>query len=127
MGAPALPWYARAQLRIGGEGPMKLGSHDLSGRRSELVVNKRGTSYNLGVVAVFYPSYRGRGVTLAREIRDLLLFFLVLSGTCGGIVLLTVAQFVKPIRRLEKRADGMARGELAQPVASGGEGTKLAA
>src|SRR5262249_16940746 len=33
--------------------------------------------------------------------------------------------FVKPIRRLEQRADGMARGELAQPVASGGEGDEI--
>ena len=125
MGAPELPWYARALLRAGGDGRMVLGSHSLSGRRGELKGRWRSQPYDLGVVAVFYPNYRGRGVTLVREVRDLLLFFLVLFAACGGIVLFTVAQFVKPIRRLEQRADGMARGELAKPVASGGEGDEI--
>jgi signal transduction histidine kinase len=125
MGAPVLPWYARAQLRLPGEGKIVLGSHSLSGRRARLEVPWRDRLHDLGVVAVFYPNYRGRGVAVVREIRDLLLFFLFLFGACAGIVLLTVAQFVKPIRRLEQRADGMARGELARPVSSGGEGDEI--
>jgi signal transduction histidine kinase len=52
-------------------------------------------------------------------------FFLVLFAACGGIVVFTVAQFMAPIRRLEQRADGMARGELADPVASAGEGDEI--
>jgi signal transduction histidine kinase len=125
MGSPDLPWYVRAQLQLTGDRSMSLPSHSLSGRRGRLEVRWRDQVYDLGVVAVFYPSYRGRGVALVSEIRALLLFFLVLFGTCAGIVLLTVAQFVKPIRRLEKRADGMARGELAKPVSSGGEGDEI--
>src|SRR5688500_1260619 len=62
---------------------------------------------------------------MVRPLKELLVFFLVLSTACGGIVVLTVAQFVKPIRRLEERADGMARGELSQPVSSGGEGDEV--
>src|SRR6202000_2723031 len=34
-------------------------------------------------------------------------------------------QFMAPIRRLEQRADAMARGELADPVAVGGEGDEI--
>lgn len=79
----------------------------------------------MGAVAVFYPNYRGRGPSLVRPLRELIVFFLVLFGVCSGIVVLTVAQFVKPIRRLEARADGMARGELAEPVSSGGEGDEI--
>jgi len=51
--------------------------------------------------------------------------FLVLFGACAGIVAFTVWQFVMPIRKLEQRADGMARGELAEPVSSGGEGDEV--
>ena len=54
-----------------------------------------------------------------------ILFFLVLFGACGGIVAFTVSQFMAPIRRLEQRADAMARGELADPVAAGGEGDEI--
>ena len=125
MGAPDLPWYVRAQLQLDGDRSMALPSHSLSGRRGRLVIGWREQLYDLGVIAVFYPNYRGRGVAVVSEIRELLLFFLVLFGACAGIVLLTVAQFVKPIRRLEKRADGMARGELARPVSSGGEGDEI--
>ena len=125
MGAPDLPWYVRAQMQLSGDRNMALSSHSLAGRRGQLAIAWRDKVYDLGVIAVFYPNYRGRGVTLVPELRELLLFFLVLFGTCAGIVLLTVAQFVKPIRRLEKRADGMARGELARPVSSGGEGDEI--
>jgi signal transduction histidine kinase len=62
---------------------------------------------------------------MARPLRELLVFFLVLFGACAGIVAFTVAQFMAPIRRLEQRADAMARGELADPVAAGGEGDEI--
>src|SRR5204862_1114284 len=58
-------------------------------------------------------------------LRELLVFFLVLFGACAGIVAFTVAQFMSPIKRLEQRADAMARGELADPVAAGGEGDEI--
>jgi two-component system NtrC family sensor kinase len=62
---------------------------------------------------------------MVRPLRELLVFFLVLFGACAGIVAFTVAQFMAPIRRLEQRADAMARGELADPVAAGGEGDEI--
>jgi len=125
MGAPVLPWYASAQLRLEGEDVVELDSHSLSGRRGRLIVSWKDGHYDVGGLAVFYPNYRGRGPSLVRPLKELILFFLVLFGTCAGIVLFTVAQFVTPIRRLEQRADGMARGELAQPVSSGGEGDEI--
>jgi len=76
-------------------------------------------------VAVLYPDYRGRGESMVRPLKELMIFFLVLFGACAGIVAVTVAQFVAPIRRLEQRADAMARGELADPVSSGGEGDEI--
>jgi signal transduction histidine kinase len=125
MGAPELPWYASAQLRLDSEDAIDLDSHSLSGRRGRLVVTWHDSRYDVGGLAVFYPNYRGRGPSLVRPLKELILFFLVLFGTCAGIVLFTVSQFVTPIRRLEQRADGMARGELAQPVSSGGEGDEI--
>jgi signal transduction histidine kinase len=89
------------------------------------VITWQGGSYGLGSIAVFYPSYRGRGESMERPLKELLVFFLVLFGACGGIVAFTVAQFMSPIRRLEQRADAMARGELADPVAVGGEGDEI--
>jgi two-component system NtrC family sensor kinase len=62
---------------------------------------------------------------MVRPLKELLVFFLVLFGACAGIVAFTVAQFMAPIRRLEQRADAMARGELADPVAVGGEGDEI--
>jgi signal transduction histidine kinase len=62
---------------------------------------------------------------MVRPLKELLVFFLVLFAACGGIVLFTVAQFMAPIQKLEQRADAMARGELADPVAAGGEGDEL--
>ena len=125
LGAPVLPWYAGAQLRLEGEDVVELDSYSLSGRRGRLIVSWRDGRYDVGGLAVLYPNYRGRGPSLVRPLKELILFFLVLFGTCAGIVLFTVAQFVTPIRRLEQRADGMARGELAQPVSSGGEGDEI--
>lgn len=125
LGTPRLPWYALAEMRLLDDATISLRAHSLTGRRGRLRMEWRGGSYDLGAVAVFYPNYRGRGTSLVRPLRELLLFFLVLFGVCSGIVVLTVAQFVKPIRRLEARADGMARGELAEPVSSGGEGDEI--
>ena len=127
MGAPELPWYARAQLLLPASADADIGldAYSLDGRRGRLTVTWRDARYDLGGLAVFYPNYRGRGPSLVRPVKELLFFFLVLFGTCAGFVGFTVSQFVKPIRRLEQRADGMARGELAQPVSSGGEGDEI--
>jgi signal transduction histidine kinase len=121
MGAPPLPWYVRAQFAEGQSGGLELRAHGLAGRRGQLDVEFRDKTYHLGSLGLIYPSYRGRGEAVVRPLRELLLFFVVLFGTCAGIVVLTVSQFVRPIRTLEERAEGMARGELGQPVAFDGE------
>jgi len=123
-GAPRLPWYLRAQLRREGS-VITFQDAKLTGRSGRLRLTWQGAGYDLGSVAVFYPSYRGRGESMVRPLKELLVFFLVLFGACAGIVAFTVAQFMAPIRRLEQRADAMARGELADPVAAGGEGDEI--
>jgi signal transduction histidine kinase len=125
IGAPRLPWYVRYQLERATQELIAIHAAELTGRSQRLVLTWRGTSRDLGAVAVFYPSYRGRGQSMVRPLRELLVFFLVLFAACGGIVAFTVAQFMAPIRRLEQRADAMARGELADPVAVGGEGDEI--
>jgi signal transduction histidine kinase len=125
MGAPKPPWYVRYQLQRGTQELIAVHGAELTGRSQRLVLSWRGRPYELGSVAVFYPSYRGRGQSMVRPLKELLVFFLVLFGACGGIVAFTVAQFMAPIRRLEQRADAMARGELADPVAVGGEGDEI--
>jgi len=125
MGAPALPWYVLGEIRRGQGMRIELGPAYLAGESGRLVVSWRRQAYDLGAVAVFYPNYRGRGDALVRPLKELLVFFIVLFGACGGIVVITVAQFVMPIRRLEQRADAMARGELVDPVSSGGDGDEI--
>jgi signal transduction histidine kinase len=125
MGAPKPPWYVRYQLQRNTEELIAVHGAELTGRAQRLVLSWRGGVFDLGTVAVFYPSYRGRGQSMVRPLKELLVFFLVLFGACGGIVAFTVAQFMSPIRRLEQRADAMARGELADPVAVGGEGDEI--
>jgi signal transduction histidine kinase len=125
MGAPRLPWYVTAQLRRAGAGLITMSSAELAGRAGRLEVVWRGERKALGTVAVFYPTYRGRGAAMVRPLRELLVFFLALFGICAGIVAATVSQFVSPIRKLERRADGMARGELADPVEASGEGDEI--
>jgi signal transduction histidine kinase len=126
MGAPRLPWYLAARVRAANSNAMlSLGPADLGGRAGRLTLAWRGQRRDLGAVAVFYPSYRGRGQSMVRPLRELLVFFVVLFGACAGIVIVTVGQFVSPIHRLERRADAMARGELADPVASSGEGDEI--
>ncbi|MGE3454254.1 MAG: HAMP domain-containing protein [Kofleriaceae bacterium] len=124
-GAPKPPWYVRAQIDQASGKLLTISDAQLTGRAEPLVLQWRGDNYNLGAVAVFYPSYRGRGASMERPLKELLVFFLVLFGACGGIVAFTVAQFMSPIRKLEQRADAMARGELADPVAAGGEGDEI--
>ncbi|HWU86068.1 MAG TPA: ATP-binding protein [Kofleriaceae bacterium] len=123
-GAPKLPWYVLAQIRKD-RNLIAIQDAKLTGRSGRLWLSWKGASYDLGSVAVFYPSYRGRGESMVRPLKELLVFFLVLFGACAGIVAFTVAQFMAPIRRLEKRADAMARGELADPVAASGEGDEI--
>lgn len=123
-GAPKLPWYVRAQIREVGA-VISIRDAKLTGRSGRLTLGWSGARYDLGTVAVFYPSYRGRGESMVRPLKELLVFFLILFGACSGIVAFTVAQFMAPIRRLEQRADAMARGELADPVAAGGEGDEI--
>jgi signal transduction histidine kinase len=122
-GSPKLPWYIVAQFR--NNATIAIHGAYLTGRSGQLAVLWRGVRYPLGSIAVFYPSYRGRGESMVRPLKELLVFFLILFAACGGIVAFTVAQFMAPIRRLEQRADAMARGELADPVASGGEGDEI--
>jgi len=125
MGAPRLPWYVRVQMRQSTGELVQVGAAELAGRAGRLVVQWHGERYDLGAVAVMYPDYRGRTASLARPLKELLVFFVFLFSACGGIVVVTVAQFVHPIRQLEQRADSMARGELADPVSSGGEGDEI--
>jgi hypothetical protein len=128
LGAPHPPWYIRYQLQRATQELLSIHIAELTGRSSRLILHWKpnNTNIDLGAVAVFYPSYRGRGQSMARPLRDLIVFFLVLFGACAGIVAFTVQQFMTPIRKLEQRADAMARGELADPVAVGGEGDEIA-
>jgi signal transduction histidine kinase len=123
-GAPKLPWYVLAQIRREAS-VITIQDATLTGRSGRLRLGWKGVRYDLGSVAVFYPSYRGRGESMERPLKELLVFFLILFGACAGIVAFTVEQFMAPIRRLEQRADAMARGELADPVAASGEGDEI--
>jgi signal transduction histidine kinase len=124
MGAPKLPWYVRSLITTD-QRAIALDAAELTGKSGRLNVYWRGAPHDVGAFAVFYPSYRGRGESMVDPLKELLVFFLVLFGACAGIVAFTVAQFMAPIRRLEQRADAMARGELADPVAAGGEGDEI--
>lgn len=124
--APTLPWYAAAKMRLSRDGDLHLGaSMSMSGRHGRLQVNWKNGPLDLGSVAVMYPDYQKQNDATVQTLEELLIFFLILFGGCAGIVTLTVGQFVKPIRKLEQRADGMARGELAEPVSSGAEGDEI--
>jgi signal transduction histidine kinase len=124
-GAPRLPWYALVRMRGAGRGALELSKANLAGTFQTLEVTANGRRVELGRVAVLYPGYRGRGPGIQRPLKELLVFFLILFSVCAGIVVLTVSEFVTPIRKLEQRADEMARGELARSVTSGGEGDEV--
>src|SRR5262249_6673676 len=109
----------------GGGALISVHAAELTGKSGRLVLAWHNKRFDVGALGVFYPSYRGRGQSMVRPLKELLVFFLVLFGACAGIVACTVAQFMAPIRRLEQRADAMARGELADPVAAGGEGDEI--
>ncbi|HKA92100.1 MAG TPA: ATP-binding protein [Haliangiales bacterium] len=117
LGAPALPWYAVLRMRGAARGQIEINAIKLAGNYQH--VN------GLGTIAVLYPGYRGRGPGIERPLLELGVFFLVLVGMCAGIVIFTVSDFTAPIRKLEQRADEMARGELARSVTSGGEGDEV--
>jgi signal transduction histidine kinase len=124
--APRLPWYAIAKMSLERDGDIELdASLGMAGRHGRLRVPWNNETHDLGSVAVLYPDYRGQGSSAVRPLKELLIFFLVLFGACAGIVTLTVGQFVKPIRKLEQRADGMAQGDLAEPVSSGAESDEI--
>jgi signal transduction histidine kinase len=125
QGAPRPPWYVRALIAQSRSNLIQFHRAELTGKSGRLDLWWRGARYDLGAVAVFYPDYRGREETMAQPLKELLVFFLVLFAACGGIVAFTTAQFMAPIRRLEQRADAMARGELADPVAAAGEGDEI--
>jgi signal transduction histidine kinase len=125
QGAPRPPWYVRALIAQSRANLIQFHRAELTGKSGRLDLIWRGARYDLGAVAVFYPDYRGRGESMVRPLKELLVFFLVLFAACGGIVAFTTAQFMAPIRRLEQRADAMARGELADPVAAAGEGDEI--
>jgi signal transduction histidine kinase len=116
-GAPRLPWYALARMRARERGAIDVARLGLNGTFARVE--------GVGTIAVLYPNYRGRGPGLQRPLLELSLFFLLLSGVCGGIVVLTVAQYTTPIQQLEQRANEMARGELARQVSAGAEGDEV--
>jgi signal transduction histidine kinase len=124
-GAPRLPWYAVARMRGTSSGTLEIHASDMFGNFERLEVPWNARRVDLGSIAVLYESYRGRGPGIQRPLKEILVFFFVLFGVCAGIVVLTVAEFTTPIRRLEQRADEMARGELARSVTSGGEGDEV--
>jgi signal transduction histidine kinase len=125
MGAPHVPWYVRSLIENADGKLINVHGAYLTGQASRLVVSWQGQRFDLGSVAVFYPSYRGRDESMAGPLKELLVFFLVLFGACAGIVAFTVAQFMAPIRALEQRADAMARNELADPIPAAGEGDEI--
>jgi signal transduction histidine kinase len=123
MGAPRLPWYALLRVRSARSGAIELPSLGLAGAFHALLAGPSGQ--RLGALAVMYPGYRGRGPGVQRPLKELLIFFLMLFGVCGGLVWLTVGEFTMPIRSLEKRAHEMARGELSRTVTAGAESDEV--
>ena len=126
MGAPKPPWYVRAQIEQRRDRLITIHAAELTGRagRLELILARpaRTTSArspcSTRAIAAAASRWCGRS-------RSCWSSSSCCSRACGGIVAFTVAQFMAPIRRLEQRADAMARGELADPVASGGEGDEI--
>ena len=119
---PPLPWTGEALMRRLDRGQMELSSLHLTGAYSRLYWERE----DLGSIAVVLPGYRGRGPSMAPQIRVLIGFFLVLLFTSLGYVVTLTSDLTRPIRDLERRAMAMARGDLAQPVVSPtGEGDEV--
>ena len=112
-GPPPLPWTGEALMRRLERGQMDLSTQQLSGAYARLYDSEHR---DLGSIAVVYPGYRGRGSAIARQIKVLVFFFVVLVLASFGIVVLVVADLTGPIRLLEKRAVAMAQGDLNRPV-----------
>ena len=116
-----LPWPTVALLYQKGEGWLDVASLRLTGRYAQLELD----GVDLGTIALFYPGSRFRGPGIERPLKELLVFFIVLFGVSAGIVWFTVSEFTTPIKALERRAEEMARGELAPPVAAASEADEV--
>ncbi len=125
---PVLPWTGEALMRRLDRGQMELSAQHLTGAYRRLVVVAEGdrAATDLGSFAVMLPGYRGRGPSVAPQIRILAGFFVILLLASMGIVVLVVADLTRPIRELERRAAAMAKGDLGRPVVSlSGEGDEV--
>src|SRR5262249_51791636 len=85
MGAPRPPWYVRALIESSQGKLINLHGAFLTGISGRLAVTWHAERLSLGSIAVFYPSYRGRGESMVRPLKELLVFFLVLFGACTNI------------------------------------------
>ncbi|MEK6609138.1 MAG: ATP-binding protein, partial [Myxococcota bacterium] len=79
----------------------------------------------LGTLVVLLPGYRVRGPGLERNLRVLVVFFVLLFATASGIVGLVAGDLTGPVKTLERRAEAMARGDLASVVPVGPEPDEL--
>jgi len=122
---PRLPWYVIAGLRGSGDQRFTLPQLGLDGRGGRLIVRWNGHVYDVGAVALFYPSYYGRGGLPVRPLKQLFVFFVVLLFTCGGVIVLSISQFATNVRSLQRRASEMARGALSEPMIATGEGDEI--
>src|SRR5262249_27548000 len=64
MGAPKVPWYARGLIENANMQKIDLHGAFLTGTSGRLVIMWQNQRYDLGAIAVFYPSYRGRGESM---------------------------------------------------------------
>ncbi|MBK9070942.1 MAG: HAMP domain-containing protein [Myxococcales bacterium] len=122
---PALPWYLIASLHAEADHGVRLALAGLDGRAGRMKVRWHDAEYDVGAVAMFYPTYYGRGSLPVRPIKQLFVFFVILLVVCGGVVALSTSQFTNNIRALERRANEMARGSLTEPVLASGEGDEI--
>src|SRR6185436_6884795 len=69
MGAPKPPWYVRYELARDTQELISIHAAELTGRSQRLRLAWRGIVHDLGSIAVFYPSYRGRGQSMVRPLK----------------------------------------------------------
>jgi len=79
----------------------------------------------LGSLLVLHPGYQVRGTPLESHVQFLVLFFVVLFATATGIVTLVARDLAQPVKLLERRAEGMGRGDLRSAVPIGPEPDEL--